>query len=354
MGQVVKTELQCRATQRGPPRTLWEIAQRCDAPERAAHRAQRSVSREWTDPGDRKQCFDLSEPLYRVDRAESLRDRSEPLERTHVQQRICQEPAQGRKTSKIRGLEDVENDHLEQLEPEQSCATIQELSVERVAERELKGGQEMVPVQALAQKRIYQFHNALDSAQGRERATGQVSERIQTAGQEGEEGRDWNWEQEEIAGKLEVAETGGKLEVVETGGKWEQEKTGGKLEQKETGGKFEQDNTVGKWEQEETSGNLVHEKTGGNWEQEEPGGKWEQEEPGGKREQEETNGTLEKGVHSSDQCQNAEKDLFELEEAEIQHGGHVRSLKSELHHSGQELNRSGRSHSPAPTWQLPR
>ena len=25
MDQVVKTELQCRATQRGPPRTLWEI-----------------------------------------------------------------------------------------------------------------------------------------------------------------------------------------------------------------------------------------------------------------------------------------------------------------------------------------
>jgi hypothetical protein len=230
----------------------------------------------------------------------------------------------------------VENVQLEKLQREQSCATIQELSVERVPERELKSGQEMVPVQALAQKRIYQFHNALDSAQGRERATGQVSERIQVSGQGGEEGRDQKWEQEEVAGKLEVEETGGK---------WEQEETGGKLEQEITAEKWELRKTGGKLEHEETSWKLEHEKTGE---------KWEQEEPGGKREQEETNGKQGKCVHRSDQCQNAEKDLFELEEAEIQHGGHVRSLKSGLHHRGQELNRCCRSHSPAPTWHLPR
>jgi hypothetical protein len=334
MDQVVKTELQCRATQRGPPRTLWEIAQRCEAPERSAHRAQRSVSREWTDPGDRKQCFDLSEPpLYRVDLAESLRERSEPLERTHVQQRICQEPAQGRKTSKIRGLEDVENDQLEKLKLEQSCTTIQELTVERVTERELKSGQELVPVQA--QKRIHQYHNA----------------------------RDRKWEQEEIGGKLEVEETGGKWEQVNTAEKWEQEEasgkrkqemTSGKLEQENTVGKLEQENTVGKWEQENTVGKLEQEEARGKLEHEKTSGNWEQEEPGGKRELEETNGKLEKGVHSSDQCKNAEKDLFELEEAQIQHGGHAGSLKSGPHHSSQEVNSCCRSHSPAPTRHLPR
>ncbi len=324
MDQVVKTELQCRATQRGPPRTLWEIAQRCEAPERSAHRAQRSVSREWTDPGDRKQCFDLSEPLYRVDRAESLRERSEPLERIHVQQRICQEPAQGRKSSKIRSLEDVENDQLEKLELEQSCSTIQELSVERVPERELKSGQEMVPVQD--QKRIHQFHNA----------------------------RDRKCEQEDIGGKLKVEETGGKLEQEKTGGKRKKEETSGKRKQEDTSGKLEQEITAEKWEQEEPGGKWEREETSGKLRHKKTSGNWEQEEPGGKREQEETNGKLEKGVHNSDQCKNAEKDLFELEEAEIQHGGHVRSLKSGPHHSGKELNRCCRSHSPAPTWHLPR